>query len=362
MDLLLRVAASGLLAGLVMTLQGCASNPQAVAYVSNADSREIRVVKLDRATGTVQAMQTVDVGGTVMPLALSPDRRFLYAAIRSEPYNVSTFAIDPQSGALKRIGSAPLPDSMANIMTDRTGRWLFAASYGGNKISVSPIGADGIAGNAVAVLPTGKNAHAAIIDGANRNLFVTNLGSDQVLQYKFDADSGKLTANNPPALFTRTGAGPRHLVLHPDGTHAYLLHELDATLDLLGYDAASGTLRVIKTWPTLPPGSTAKPWAADLHLTPDGKFLYTSERTTSTLAIWKVDAATAEVTLVGHQPTEAQPRGFQIDSTGQWLLAVGQASHQLTAYRIDPASGQLAAVTTLPMGKNPNWVEIVDLK
>jgi len=212
------------------------------------------------------------------------------------------------------------------------------------------------------VLPTGKNAHAAIIDASNRYLFVTNLGSDQVLQYRFDAATGQLTPNDPPAFRTRAGAGPRHLVFHPDGKHAYVLYELDATVDLLAFDAQRGTLDAIKTWATLPPGSTAKPWAADLHLTPDGKFLYTSERNSNTLAIWKVDAATGELTLVAHQPTEKQPRGFQIDSTSRWLLAVGQASHQLTAYKIDPATGRLTQQAQVPMGKNPNWVEMVDLK
>jgi 6-phosphogluconolactonase len=355
-----RLAAALLLGGALMTLQGCATST-AVAYVSNADSRDISVLKLDRGTGAIQPTQTVDVGGTVMPLALSPDKRFLYASLRSEPFSVVTFSVDPRSGALTRVAIAPLPDSMANIMTDRTGRWLFAASYGGHKISVSPIGADGVARPATSVLPTGKNAHAAIIDAANRNLLVTNLGSDQVLQFAFDAATGKLTPNNPAAFTTRTGAGPRHLVFHPDGKHAYLLYELDASLDLLAYDAQQGTLKLVKTWTTLPSGFTGKPWAADLHLTPDGKFLYTSERNSNTIAIWKVDAGSGEVTLVGHQPTEKQPRGFQIDSTGQWLLAVGQLSNGLTAYRIDTASGKLTPAASLPMGKNPNWVEIVDL-
>ncbi|HUR88257.1 MAG TPA: beta-propeller fold lactonase family protein, partial [Ramlibacter sp.] len=258
--------------------------------------------------------------------------------------------------------SAPLPDSMAYVMTDRTGRWLFAASYPGHKITVSPIAMDGVAGAPVQEIATGKNAHAAVIDAANRNLLVTNLGSDQVLQYSFDAVTGKLTPNEPSAVTTRPGAGPRHLVFHPNGRYVYLLHELDATLDVCAYDADRGTLRLLKTRSTMPEGSEVKPWAADVHLTPDGRFLYTSERNTHTLGIWKADAATGEVTLVGHQQTERQPRGFQIDSTGKWLLAVGQASNQLTAYKIDSSTGLLSIEGTLPMGKNPNWVEIVDLQ
>ncbi|ROZ64176.1 lactonase family protein [Ramlibacter sp. WS9] len=356
-----RWALSAVLGSTLMAMQGCATRP-AVAYVSNADSKDISVLALDRDKGTVKAIQTVETGGMVMPLALSPDKRMLYAALRSEPFSVASFSIDSSTGSLKRVGTAPLPDSMANIMTDRTGRWLFAASYGGNKISVSPIGADGVAGAAVSVLPTGKNAHAAIIDAANKNLFVTNLGSDQVLQYSFDAASGKLTPNTPPALATRPGAGPRHLVLHPNGRHGYLLHELDATVDLVSYDPQRGTLSVLKTWPTLPAGFTGKPWAADLHLTPDGRYLYTSERNSHTLAMWAVDTTSGELKLIGHQPTEKQPRGFQIDPSGQWLLAVGQTSHAMTAYKIDPATGKLAAQASLPLGKNPNWVEIIELR
>lgn len=355
-----RLLFSTLLISLITLMQGCATQ-NSVAYVSNADSREISVVKLDHDKGTLQVTQTLAVGGTVMPMALSPDKRMLYAALRSEPFTVASFAIDGSTGNLKAAGTAPLPDSMAYVMTDRTGRWLFAASYGGNKVSVSPIGANGVAGAATAVVPTGKNAHAAVIDAANKNLFVTNLGSDQVLQYGFDAATGKLTPNNPPAFGTRPGAGPRHLVFHPNGRHAYLLHELDATVDVLAYDAQRGTLSLLKTMPTLPAGFTGKPWAADLHLTPNGRFLYTSERNSHTLAMWSVDAASGELKLIGHQPTEKQPRGFQIDPSGTWLLAVGQLSHAMTAYRIDPASGRLMQQASLPLGKNPNWVEIISL-
>jgi 6-phosphogluconolactonase len=334
---------------------------QAIAYVANADSQDISILTLDRTRGTLELIGNVDIGGAVMPLALSPDKRFLYASLRSEPFSVASFAIDSRTGALSRTGTAPLPDSMANIMVDRTGRWLFAASYGGSKVSVSPIGEDGIAKAATTVLPTGKNAHAAIIDAANRNLYVTNLGSDEVLQYRFDAASGQLEPGDPHAFKARAGSGPRHMVIHPDARHAYLLNELDATVDLLAIDPGKGTLSQIKSWPTMPAGSEAKPWAADIHITPDGHFLYTSERNTSTLAMWKIDEATRELTLIGHEPTEQQPRGFQIDSTGQWLLAVGQVSNSMTAYRIDPATGRLTIHAQLPMGKNPNWVEIVDL-
>jgi 6-phosphogluconolactonase len=338
---------------------GCASTAT-VAYVSNADSREISVLGLDRASGELQPLQTVAVGGSVMPLAISPDKQFLFASLRSEPFSVASFRIDRARGTLTPVATTPLPDSMANLATDRSGRFLFGASYGGHKLSVSPIGTDGSVAAASQVLPTGQNAHAAVVSADNRYLFVTNLGADQVMQLRFDAAAGTLATNAAP-LPGRPKAGPRHLVFHPNGRFAYLLGELDGSVDLLGYNAASGTLTLLRSWSSLPAGFGGKPWAADLHLRPDGRFLYTSERTSSTLAMWTVDPVSGELGLIGHVPTEQQPRGFAIDPSGRWLLAAGQLSHRVSVYAIDPASGRLALQKSHPVGKNPNWIEIVDL-
>src|SRR5947209_9712345 len=133
-----------------------------------------------------------------MPLAVSPDRRVLYASIRSEPYRVLSLAIDPSDGRLAELGSAPLPGSMCWISTDRSGRWLLAASYGGSIVSVSPIGADGVAREATQVVPTAPNAHSIQVDPSNRFAFAASLGGDVVHQYGFDAATGRLVQNDPP--------------------------------------------------------------------------------------------------------------------------------------------------------------------
>ncbi|MED5621856.1 lactonase family protein [Ideonella sp. BN130291] len=329
-------------------------------YVSNADSRDISVLQLDSA-GALKPLQTVAVGGQAGPLAISPDRRFLYVALRSQPYTVSSFAIDAGNGQLKPLGDAPLPDSMAHIATDRSGRHLFGASYGGHKVSVSPIAADGRAGEPVQVLPTGQNAHASLVDPSNRYVFVTNLGSDAVMQWRFDADRGTLQPNEPATLAVRAKAGPRHLVFHPNGRFVALLNELDASVEMLAFDRARGTLSSLQTLSTLPEGFAGKPWAADLHFSPDGRFLYTSERTSSTLAAFSVDAATGRLALVAHTPTEKQPRGFAVDPRGRWLLAAGQLSHAVTVYAMDRDNGGLQPLKSIPVGQGPHWVEIVSL-
>lgn len=333
-----------------------------VVYVSNADSQEISVLSLDRASGKLEPIESVNVGGTAMPMALSPDRRLLYVALRSQPYRVVTFAIDPASGRLSKRGEAALADSMANIDVDRSGRWLFAASYGGNKITVNAIGADGNVGAVQQLIATAPNAHAIHADAANRYVLATSLGGDNVSLWRFDAASGQLAANEPALVTTQAKSGPRHFVWDAAQRHAYLLCELDAALYVYDWDAARGSLREVQRTSALPAGfSGGAPWAADLHLTPDGRFLYASERRSSTIAAYRVDAASGRLEPIGHTPTEKTPRGFAIDSSGRYLVAAGQDSHGVTVHAIDPASGALRTVGRAPLGKNPNWVEIVDL-
>lgn len=332
-----------------------------VVYVSNADSGDIRVLQLG-ADGALNEAQRFDTGGMVMPLAASPDRRRLYAALRSEPLAVLTLAIDAGSGRLRKLGEAPLPVSMAYLACDRSGRFVLSASYGGNQVAVSPIDAQGIVQAAQQVLATPPNAHAVQTDPSNRWAFATSLGGGQLMQYRFDADTGRLTPNEPPALVIREGAGPRHFRFHPNGRFVYLMNELDATIDVLAFDTEPGMLAPLQTVASLPPGfDGGAPWAAELHLTPDGRFLYSSERRSSMIAAFAVDAANGRLSLISHTPTETEPRGFAIDPTGRFLLAAGQKSDRLTVHAIDGASGRLTTLHSHPMGRNPNWVEIVDL-
>ena len=120
------------------------------------------------------------------------------------------------------------------------------------------------------------------------------------------------------------------------------------------YDAKAGTLgKPVQVVNAMPPNSQLKPWAADIHLTPNGKFLYASERTTSTLSVFRVDAATGLITQIDTVPTEQQPRAFEIDPTGKFLYVVGEKSDNMTSYAIDSASGKLTKLKQYPIGKNP---------
>ena len=348
------------LAMLLLAATGGA-NATTVVYVSNADSQEISILQLDKANGTLEPLDTVKVGGSVMPLAVSPDRRFLYASLRSQPYRVVSFAIDAGNGLLTRLGESSLADSMANIDTDRSGRWLFAASYGGAKITVNEIGKDGVVGAVRQLVDTAPNAHAIHADAANRFVLATSLGGDNVSIWRFDVQTGKLAANDPPLLAAPPKSGSRHFVWDKAQRFVYLLGEVDASVGVYAWNAQRGALTELQRTTTLPAGFSGKPWAADLHLTPDGRFLYASERSSSTISTFRVDGVTGLLQPLGQTPTEKTPRGFAIDSSGSFLIVAGQDSNAVSLQAIDAGTGALRAPKRVAVGKNPNWVEIVDL-
>ncbi len=343
-----------------------AAGRRTVAYVANADSHDISVLTLaghDGAAGALEEIERFAVGGTVMPLSVSPDRRTLYASIRSAPFRVESLAIDPASGRLSHAGSAALPASMCWISTDPAGRFLLSASYGSSVVAVSPIDAVGIVGAAQQTVETEANAHSIRVDPSARFAFAACLGGSVLRQMRFDAASGRLEANDPPAWRARPGAGPRHFVFHPALALVYLLNELDASIDVLELDRERGLLGPARQVASaLPPGFAAgAPWAAELRLTPDGHFLYASERRSSTLAGFAVDAATGALAPLGSTATETEPRGFALAPDGRSLIAVGQVSHRLSHYAIDPACGALSKRGEQKVGTNPNWVEIIEL-
>ena len=155
------------------------------------------------------------------------------------------------------------------------------------------------------LIPTAPNAHAIHADAANRYVLATSLGGEHLSAWQFDVETGKLTAHEPALTpVAPEKSGPRHFVWSRDQRHLYLLNELDAALHVMAYDKERGTLRPLQRTTTLPAGFTGKPWAADIHLSPDGRTLYASERTSSTLSTFRVDAATGQLQPLGQVPTE----------------------------------------------------------
>lgn len=377
------------LIGFVISVSGwLLAAGETFVYVSAAEDGDIFSYQMNKA-GVLTPLGKTKAGKLVMPMAVSRNKQFLYAIVRSEPLSVLTYAIDPKTGALSQKATAPLPDSMAYVSTDATGRFLFTASYGGDKIAVSPINENGLVESpAIQVLPTGRNAHSILADRSNRFVYVCNLGSNQILQYLFDAKTGKLTPNNPPLIKARPDNGPRHPVFSKDNRHLYVISELSGNVIQFAVNQRTGVLSELYYVKSVPPDSNLLPgsareamaptstsgantkiiggddqphiWAADIQLTPNGKFLYTTERTNSTLTLFSVAPGTGKLTYVASYPTETQPRGIRIDSKGRYLVASGEKSDRISVYKIDQKSGVLKSVGRYPVGHDANWVSIVD--
>jgi len=339
-------------------------------YVSNAEDGDIGHYLL-RPDGTLQPGSRFKAGPSVMPMTVSPDKRFLIAAGRAKPFTAYTYSIEAGTGALKLLGTGPLAESLPYIRFDRSGRWLLGASYGGNLVSVNPVKADGTVGEPSQVIPTARNAHAIITDRTNRFVFVPHLGTDQVFQFLFDEKSGRLSANTPPVLQLKSGSGPRHIVVSPDNRFMYLLNELTATVTTLAHE--NGVLKEVFSASALPPESKLQPgmprpqpgrdvsndiWASDIHVTPNGRFLYAAERTSSSIAAFSVDTASGKLSYLGSTSTEKQPRGFRIGPMGRYMVVSGEKSDTISSYRIEP-SGLLLHLGKYSTGRGSNWVEIV---
>ena len=336
-------------------------------YVSSGKGKAITALAGDPATGELVEIGRVDLPGIGLPVAVSPDRRCLYGSVRGEEDGVevplyAAFRIDPGDGRLHPLSTVRAPARMAHVAVDNGGRFLLGASYFGSSVAVNPIGPRGfVAAEPVQVLPMVKNAHQIMPDPSNRFVFVPNLGADMVAQLRFDGATGQLTPNQPPAVYTATGAGPRHVAWHPNGRYVYLLNELDGSLTGYGFDSAGGTLTALETTSVLPDGFAGKPWGAQIHVTPDGRFLYASERRASTLACFAVDSLTGRLRTVAKITTEAQPRGFDIDPSGQFVVVAGELSDHLLAYRIDQGTGELTPGARIEVAPGPGWVEIVQV-
>ena len=339
-----------------------------VVYVANADSQDLSIFSLREdgdltPLGAVVVQRPAQVGRSIV-LALNPKRDYLYAGHLSgaAQSSVATYAIDQRTALPERIGSTPLPDSTAYLATDRTGRFLLSASYGAAKVSVNAIMANGVVGDTLQTIETEPKAHCIITDPSNRYALHTSVGGDLIYQRRFDAATGKLLPNEPLTLSVRAKSGPRFVAFAPDGAHAYVVGELDATIDVYPFAAAAGTLGAsVQTVACLPDGFTGRPWGADIHMRPDGRFLYVSERTTSTLLAFSVGAGDGRLTRIDSYPTVERPRAFNVDPSGSFLLAAGQLSNSVVCHLIDAASGELICLREHRVGRNPTWVEIVGL-
>jgi 6-phosphogluconolactonase len=333
-----------------------------VGTYTGKKSKGIYVSRLNTATGKLSDAELA--AETISPsfLAAHPKGGFLYAVNEVSDFAgkksgaVGAFAIDAATGKLSLLNQQPSVGSgPCHLVTDKTGRNVLIANYGGGSVAVLPVAKDGSLQPASSFIQhTGSSvnksrqeaphAHGIYLDPANRFAFVPDLGLDKVLVYGFEAAKGSLAANEPAAAQVAPGSGPRHFAFHPRGRFAYVINEIACTVTAFACDPKRGALTEVQTLSTLPAGETVKPGysTAELYAHPSGKFLYGSNRGHDTIVSYAIDGRTGKLTLLGHASTQGKiPRSFGIDPSGQWLLAGNQNSDTVVVFSIDAKTGRL---------------------
>jgi 6-phosphogluconolactonase len=335
-----------------------------VGTYTGAASRGIYLLEFDGSSGR-WVSDPVLAGPSENPsfLALHPNGRFLYAVNELQTFQgkptgaVSAFAIDPATGRLTLLNRQPSEGTdPCYIVVDSAGRNVLVANYTSGSVAVLPLATDGRlrpASDVRHVTGSGPvrdrqerpHAHNIVLDRAGRFALWTDLGSDRVRVDRFDGVAGRLAPNDPDGVGIQPGSGPRHLAWHPSGRVLYLLNELSATVSTLRFDAGRGALEVFQTASARTAGAVAKNTAAEIAVSPDGRFVYASNRGDDDIAVFAIDRTSLRLAPVGHVPTGGRtPRSFAIDPSGRWLITANQGSSSLVVSRLDPKTGLPAAV------------------
>lgn len=315
---------------------------------------------LDTQTGELEMVG--GAMGVVNPsfLAKHPSKPFLYAACEAEDGGgAAVFSIDAETGSLTHVDlESSGGQGACHITVDPAGTTALVANYGGGSVASFPILDDGTLGPATSVIqhegssidPDRQQAphvHSVTVDPSGKFVVVADLGTDELRVYRLNVETGELTPHDPPATKLHPGAGPRHFAFHPNGRAAYVINELNATVSVLRWDADAATLTEVQTISTLPPEWEGRRSTAEVVVHPNGKFLYGSNRGQDTIVIYAIGDHGLSLKSIDHVATPgAEPRNFNLDPTGRWMITCHQNSDTVQVYRVDEASGGL-----LPVGE-----------
>jgi 6-phosphogluconolactonase len=329
-----------------------------VGTYTDGGSRGIYRFEMDTASGAGSAPVLAAESENPSFLALHPGGRVLYAVNETRTFGgaatgaVSAFAIDDATGNLTRLNQqASGGGDPCHLAVGRGGGNVLVANYSGGSVAVLPLTVDGSLRPASVVLrhagtgpnrerQEGPHAHAILLDPAERFALAADLGADRIFVYHFGAAAGSLEPNSPESAALGPGSGPRHLAWHPSGKFLYAINELRSTVTAFRYDAERGSIESFQTITTLPAGFSGQNLAAEIAVSPDGRFLYASNRGDDSLAVFRIDSASGAVAPAGRVATGGRtPRHFAIEPSGRWLLAANQNSDSITEFRLDPATG-----------------------
>jgi 6-phosphogluconolactonase len=342
-----------------------------VGTYTGGKSEGIYVFRFNSKTGEFSPVSIAKGIKNPSFLAVAPNSKFVYSVNENDGQG-SVTAFTFSNGNLGTLNVRPSGgNGPCYVSVDKTGKWVAVGNYGGGSFEILPVQADGSLGEASTVMVhQGKSVnpqrqekahvHATVFSPDNKYLYVPDLGMDKVMTYSFDEKTGKISAANPAFAATTPGTGPRHLDFHPNGKYAYLMEELSGAVSVFSYK--NGKLTPIQNITSHPAGYKGAVGSADIHVSPDGKFLYASNRGESnTIAIFSINQKNGQITPVGHQPTLGTvPRNFNFDPSGNFLLVANQNSDNIVIFKRDKKTGKLTPVDKQISVGNPVCIKWID--
>lgn len=333
---------------------------QTHVYLSIAGENRIAIYTFNASDGSIELQENISVSGSPGPLALSPCGNYLYAGLRSSR-EIASFRIDAETRHLSHLRTVQLNADTCYIATDKTGSFLLSAYYGAGKVTVHAIGDDKtVQGEPLQTVETDIHAHCIETDASNMYAFVPHtVPRNAIYQFQFDEKTGTLTQNPVGNLNPGAPVGPRHFCFHPSKPILYFSNEQGSSVSAYTLDAEEhpGILMDLQEdLSTLPADFAEDNTCAQIHIDPQGTFLYVSNRGHDSIAGFAIDAESGKLSAVGHQRTEPTPRVFNIDGTGNFLFVGGQGSGRLATYRINRDTGELSPLANYVVGESPMWV------
>lgn len=330
-----------------------------IGTYTGTGSKGIYVYRFDTKSGDVEAISHTDSLANPSYLTIAPSGRYIYAVNETDARDtgyISAFAFDPKSGQMTFLNRQPSGGAHpCYVAIDKTGRWVVAGNYTGGSLALLSVNEDGSLqapdqtiqhmGSSVNKSRQEKaHVHATVFSPDDRYIFSPDLGMDKVMIYRFDPkEKTMIKPAAQPFVISEGGSGPRHFTFHPNKKYAYLIEEMSGTVVAFAYK--NGALTFLQRIATHPDGYKDAIGSADIHVSPDGRFLYASNRgDENTITIFSVDQKSGKLQVKGFQPTLGKtPRNFMIDPTGRFLLVANQETNNIVIFRRDQQTGLLEA-------------------
>ncbi len=306
-------------------------------FVGSTDGN-LRAFTVNPSDGALTPAGNIDAGQDLDFIALGPDDATLFVSLGA---SVAAFVYDRAERSFTPSGDAPTSGAGTHVAVDASGNYVFVAHYNEGELSFFSYSEDAGFGSGETLSP-GQNAHQARIDPAGLHVYVPCLGSNHVAQYTLEPGSGSLSASAP--LTVAASGGPRHMDFNTDATRAYVLTENSSQIHAYDVNPATGVLSPRPADSQYLAMDQEYHWSSDVHVTPDGRFLYATNRDPSELVRFEIGTA-GGLSRLGATPLSGVVRAFAVDTRGEYLY-VGGDDGNLVAFRIDAATGGLSSMAT----------------